>query len=115
MSPSKTIAIPPNPSARRGKPSLPKLAPGHTVDGDDLATYHKHRPAAPVRSAPVHRYRVGERLRMTHGGNIVARQGGGCKVVSLVPYEGYGPMLYRVRSETESFERIVAEADLTRG
>lgn len=114
MPPSKTISIPPNPSARRGKPALPKLAAGHTVDTGEYTPGPKHRPAGPVRLAPVHRYRVGERLRMTHGGNIIARQGGGCKVVSLVPHEGYGPMLYRVRSETESFERIVAEADLTR-
>ena len=42
------------------------------------------------------------------------RTASGCKVVALLPYEGYGALLYRVRSESESFERIVAEADLAR-
>jgi hypothetical protein len=73
--------------------------------------------AAPVRRAapqPAHRYRVGDRLRMNGGGHSVQRSAGGCKVMALLPYEGYGALLYRVRGETESFERIVAEADLAR-
>jgi len=36
-------------------------------------------------------------------------------VVALLPYEGKGPLQYRVRSDAEQFERIVAEADLSRG
>jgi hypothetical protein len=31
-----------------------------------------------------------------------------------MPYEGRGPLLYRVRSDIEAFERVVAEADLSR-
>lgn len=51
---------------------------------------------------------------MTPGGNVLARAGSYCKVVSLLPYEGHGTLLYRVRSESESFERVIAEADLSR-
>lgn len=50
---------------------------------------------------------------MNGGGQAVQRNAGGCTVVALLPYEGHGALLYRVRSDTESFERIVAEADLT--
>jgi len=44
----------------------------------------------------------------------LARAGSFCKVTALLPYEGHGSLLYRVRSETEQFERVVAEADLSR-
>jgi hypothetical protein len=67
-----------------------------------------------VRQQPHHRYRVGERLRVGHGGNVIARAAAFCRVVALLPYEGHGALLYRVRSDTEQFERVVAEADLSR-
>jgi hypothetical protein len=69
--------------------------------------------ARPVRPTGLHRYRIGDRLRMNGGGYAVQRIAGRCEVMALLPYEGYGALLYRVRSEAESFERIVAEADLT--
>jgi len=72
------------------------------------------RPPRRVLAQPEHRYRVGDRLRMDGGGYSVARQAAACKIVALLPYEGRGALLYRVRSDTEQFERIVAEADLTR-
>jgi hypothetical protein len=72
------------------------------------------RPARRTAPALAHRYRIGDRLRMNGGGHTVQRAASSCKVVGLLPYEGYGALLYRVRSDTESFERIVAEADLTR-
>jgi len=64
---------------------------------------------------PAHRYHVGERLRLGGGGYSVARVAASCKVVSLLPYEGQGALLYRVRSDAEAFERVVAEGDLSRG
>jgi len=76
--------------------------------------------ATPARSARravakvAHRYNVGERLHMNGGGQSVQRNASSCKVVALLPYEGYGALLYRVRSDNESFERVVAEADLAR-
>ncbi|HEY0920912.1 hypothetical protein [Devosia sp.] len=73
---------------------------------------------APRRSAPAlaaavaHRYQVGQRLQMLGGGRSWARAGGVCRITALMPHEN-GPLLYRVRSEMESFERVVAEDDLT--
>ena len=58
-----------------------------------------------------HRFGVGARLRMKQGGLSVARPASYCRVVFLLPYEG-GQLFYRVKSEMESFERVVAEADL---
>lgn len=60
----------------------------------------------------LHRFKVGDRLRMKQGGLAISRNAGDCQVVFLLPHEG-GQLLYRVKSEGESFERVVAEADLT--
>lgn len=58
------------------------------------------RPARRVQEQPRHRYHAGERLRLSSGGHVLARAGSVCKVLSLLPYEGHGALLYRVRSET---------------
>lgn len=109
----KSIAIPPNPSARVGGR---RAAARKTEPGDDTVMLSPAlaKPARSARPQPAHRYHIGERLRMRNGGYSVARAAAYCKVVLLLPYEGRGALLYRVRSETESFERIVAEADLSR-
>ncbi len=70
------------------------------------------RPAPSLVAAAKHRYRIGERLQMQGGGRSWARADGICRVTALMPHER-GPLLYRVRSEVESFERVVAEDDLT--
>lgn len=70
------------------------------------------RPAPVMAEAAKHRYRVGERLQMLGGGRSWARAEAICRVTALMPHER-GPLLYRVRSEMESFERVVAEDDLT--
>ncbi len=67
-----------------------------------------------VAQQPAHRYRVGDALRMLPGGYSSARPAAGCRVVALLPYEGHGALLYRVRSDNEAFERVVPEADLSR-
>ena len=114
MSTSKTIAVPPNPGARRGK----RIAASERVEAaanEDIATISPLRkPPRPVLAQPAHRYHAGERLRMAQGGYSVVRAGAFCKVTALLPYEGHGALLYRVRSETEQFERVVAEGDLSR-
>lgn len=111
MPPLKPIAVTP---IKRGGG---RKQPSPTIDNDDgeisLGPVIA-RPPRRIQAAPVHRYRVGDKLRMNGGGYSVARAAAGCKVVSLLPYEGHGALLYRVRSDTESFERVVAEADLTR-
>ena len=72
------------------------------------------RPQRPSQAQPIHRYHVGERLRISGGGSSIARREAFCRVVALLPYEGHGSLLYRIRSETEAFERVVIEADLSR-
>jgi hypothetical protein len=112
MPPLKSIAVIPT---RRGgwrKEPSPTVTEG-SEDGPAVQAALA-RPARRVAAQPAHRYRVGDRLRMNGGGHSVQRTASGCKVVALLPYEGYGALLYRVRSESESFERIVAEADLAR-
>jgi hypothetical protein len=114
--PTKTIAVPANPGARRGK----RIAASTVIDHDDdgavsLGPSALRKPPRPIAAQPAHRFHVGERLRMSNGGYSVARIGAFCKVVSLLPYEGHGSLLYRVRSDNEAHERIVAEADLARG
>jgi len=64
----------------------------------------------PTRPAPV--YHVGQRLILLGGGNRWARTQSPCRVIAVLPREA-GPFSYRVRSEAESYERIVVETDLT--
>ena len=111
--PRNSIAVPLSPSARRGA----RLIAASVVEDDAEVSISSlpQRPTRPTAPHPMHRFRVGERLHMSNGGNIMARTGAACKVVFLMPYEGRGPLQYRVRSDAEAFERIVAEADLSRG
>jgi hypothetical protein len=111
---SKTIAVPPNPRARRGV-RLAAAAAAEVDEPVELSPIALKRAARPVQAAPVHSFRVGDRLRMGSGGYSVARIAATCKVVALLPYEGHGALLYRVRSDAEAFERVVAEAVLSRG
>ena len=69
------------------------------------------RPTPAMAEIAKHRYGVGERLQMLGGGRSWARAEAVCRVTALMPHER-GPLLYRVRSEVESFERVVAEDDL---
>jgi hypothetical protein len=107
----KSIAVPVTrrlPAKKARRAGRPQSAPDQIVGGEVGA----HR-AAPRVLRPLghHRYRVGQRLRVLGGGNHWSRLGGYCKVLALMPHEG-GQFLYRIRSEVESFERIVAEGDL---
>jgi hypothetical protein len=110
--PLKSISVTPITRGGGRKQPSPTVDP-HGEDSLALQTALA-RPARRVTAQPSHRYRVGEKLRMTGGGQSVQRIASTCKVVFLLPYEGHGALLYRVRSDTESFERIVSEADLTR-
>lgn len=112
MPPLKSIAV--TPTRRGGWRKQPSPTVDHGLDDNPAFQAALARPPRRVAAQPIHRFRVGERLRVNGGGHSVARQAGGCKVVALLPYEGYGALLYRVRTDTESFERIVAESDLAR-
>jgi hypothetical protein len=112
MPPLKSIAVTPIKRGGGRKQPSPTIAEEHGHGPALLLALS--RPARRVAAQAIHRYRVGDRLRMTGGGHSVQRAASGCKVVALLPYEGYGALLYRVRGETEAFERIVTEADLAR-
>lgn len=60
---------------------------------------------------PEHKFRVGQRVTLRGGGRLWARVENACKVIALLPYEG-SALRYRVRSESENFERVVDEIDL---
>ena len=98
MRPPKSIAVPINSRSTggKGRPAPESEAP------QDLGAARE----------TFHAYRVGQRLQMRNGGNVLSRAAGPCQVISLLPHES-GPPLYRVQSEAENFERIVAEADLS--
>jgi hypothetical protein len=107
----KSIAVP---VTRRSAPKKlrraghPQLQPDEGVGGQ-IGESRRQRPGATA--APSHRYHVGQRLRMLGGGRYWGRLDGTCRVVALLPHES-GVFQYRVRSETENFERVVAESDL---
>ncbi|MEO6394667.1 MAG: hypothetical protein ABIO40_01995 [Devosia sp.] len=111
MPPLKTIAIAPT-----RKPAHRKRDAGGGL-ADAVATMPAQVRNAPSRGTleqPTHRYHVGERLSMSGGGYSISRAVAACKVIALLPYEGRGQLQYRVRSDSEQFERVVVEGDLTR-
>jgi hypothetical protein len=107
----KSIAVPvtrrstPKKTRRAGHPQFP---PDHGIGG---SVGEPRRHALPAAAQPRHKYRIGQRLRLVGSGRYWGRTSGLCKVVALMPNEG-GALLYRVRSELEQFERVVAEAEL---
>jgi hypothetical protein len=113
----KSIAVPvtrrsaSNKLRRAGHPQMP---PDEGLIAQ-VATLPRQRvitASIPTKPTPKHRYHVGQRLRLLGGGNYWARNSGTCRVIMLMPYEG-GGLFYRVRNETENFERVVAEGDLS--
>jgi len=58
-----------------------------------------------------HKFRVGQQLDLLPSYGSSNRRAGGCKVVSLLPFEG-AKLQYRVQSTLESHQRIVSESDL---
>jgi hypothetical protein len=58
-----------------------------------------------------HRYSVGDLLVLKEGPVRMARGSGACKVLATLPETG-GSRQYRVRFESESFDRCIAEIDI---
>ena len=105
MSSFKNIAIPPRGLKRNGRWSGEDRQPYAPATGVSVA-------GRITRAGQRHRFAVGQRLAMAPGGREISRGASTCRVVFLLPYEG-GPLRYRVRSDNESFERIVEENDLS--
>lgn len=106
--PIKSIAVPV--TRRQGKDRLKSQVGLSSPYQPVTADARRHR--ASITANAAHRYAIGERLAMSQGGRDISRVASICVVVALLPHES-GPRLYRVRSESEGFERIVNEIDLT--
>lgn len=108
MNTFKSIAVP---VTRRPASGKAKRAIAVSADDDLAAAEFQRQPAQATTPHAVHRFHVGQRLTMARGSRDIARSAAICQVVALLPHET-GPLLYRVRSELESFERVVDEVDL---
>lgn len=60
----------------------------------------------------MHQYKVGQMLELRSAPRHSNRPSGPCEVVSCLPHDK-GPILYRVKSQGETNERVVEEADLS--
>jgi hypothetical protein len=58
-----------------------------------------------------HIYAIGDQLVLKEGPVRLARSNGTCKVLATLPETG-GSRQYRVRFESESFDRCIAESDI---
>ena len=106
----KSIAIP-SKRRRGGDKSQAMVVTAHSDIRAKGVAQQAARTAAAAAQTPRHLYSVGQRVRMLGGGNRWARVESLCRIVVLMPHES-GPPMYRVRSEAESYERVVAEIDL---
>lgn len=102
----KSIAVP----VTRKRLSAPRMRPSRPEMADDEGLRRPVRLAS--RAEAVHRYRIGDRVRMTGGGSNWARNEALCSIVALLPHER-GPVLYRVQSDAENCQRVVEETDLS--
>lgn len=103
----KSIAVP----VTRKRLLAPRIRPSRPLADDD-GSRRPQRSLVPREDLAKHQYRVGDRVRMTGGGNHWARNESVCRIVALLPHER-GPLLYRVQSEAESYQRVVEETDLS--
>lgn len=107
----KSIAVPVTRRQAAGKVRRAvDAANSDSASGSVVAEFRRQQPQQAA-AHPVHRFGVGQRLTMARGSRDIARPAALCQVVALLPHES-GPLLYRVRSELESFERVVDEVDL---
>lgn len=60
-----------------------------------------------------HKYKVGQMVDYQPNRMGMPGASRGYKVLRLLPLEG-GDLLYRIKSPSESFERVAKEQDLTR-
>ena len=63
-------------------------------------------------SSPRHKYKIGQAVDLRPGRWGLPASSREYKIVRLLPTEG-GERMYRVKSETETFERIAKESELT--
>ncbi len=98
----KGIAVPPRNAGRKRAP----------LSAPPSLTSVRSASAPATGSTPRHRFAIGDRLSMASGGRETSRHASGCVVVAMLPFEG-SALRYRVRSDNETFERVVDEIDLS--
>lgn len=59
-----------------------------------------------------HRYKIGQMLDLRSAPRHSNRPSGPCEVLTCLPHDK-GPILYRVKSRGENYERVVEESDLS--
>ena len=106
--PIKSIAVP---ASRRGAVKLRPAGPAPDDEGLGISLAPDRPSVAAPAAALQPLYEVGQRLRLLGGGNRWARAQSVCRVLAVLPRDS-GPFQYRVQSEAEAYERIVAETDL---
>jgi len=62
----------------------------------------------------VHRYRIGDTVILKDGPVRMAKASGVCKVLAALP-ESQGSRRYRVRFDSENFDRSIAEDEIDTG
>ena len=58
-----------------------------------------------------HQYKVGETVVLKDGPVRMAKSAGPCKILAALP-ESQGSRQYRIRFESENFDRMVSEDDI---
>lgn len=59
----------------------------------------------------VHRYKIGDRIVLKDGPARSLKSAGACKILAALP-ESQGSRQYRVRFETENYDRMISEDDI---
>lgn len=59
-----------------------------------------------------HRFKIGQMLELRSAPGISNRPSGVCRVLHCLPHDR-GPVLYRIKADDESIERVVEEGDLS--
>ncbi len=58
-----------------------------------------------------HQYKIGDRIVLKERSSRTLKSGGPCRVLAALP-ESQGFRQYRVRFETESYDRMISEDDI---
>jgi hypothetical protein len=60
-----------------------------------------------------HKYASGQRVRLSPTRNGMSAGNGSFKILARLPVERSGEIRYRIKSEAETFERVVDESSLS--
>ena len=109
-----SIAVMPRRSDRRStaaQPSIAKVTMALSSTAPSPALLPELGERAVARGPELHRFAVGERVQLFSGGFLTSRAYSGCVILRQLPYEGR-ELQYRVKSDLETWERIVTESHL---